>query len=98
MKLQCIMCGKECEGNEIVTHINMAHKGMLQRYMLFFPFSRVVSPDLYMAIKDAMESGQEDDTIPELKNISQADRELIIQTAEIQKPQRSEITVEEDYE
>ncbi len=90
----CILCGFEDE--EIVSHINTAHpKWNVQKFLMFFPFSRVVSPAIYSDLETAVHFGRVTDAV---RNIPEGDRESIISANESQALVRSDISVGPDHE
>lgn len=95
MSLQCAFCGHTSD-TELVSHINKEHGG-LRKYMLFFPFLKVVSENLFTAIENSVYFRFTDNSEQGLNSINQNDRLLIIDTAQRQKGPRSEIYVESDF-
>lgn len=89
--VQCLLCGFEDE-SQIVIHINTKHDG-LASYLLFFPFAHVINKELIKAFEENSHHKIKK-KIPALDGISRSDKELILRTRELQKPERSQIIIE----
>jgi hypothetical protein len=95
-KAQCVLCGytdSEHDGAGLVQHINEEHAGGLPKYLLFFGSIPLLGYRLQTACEDCVHTGYRDPSVPELKMISESDMRLIVETAERNKPERSEISV-----
>ena len=97
---RCVLCGysdTEHEGAGLVRHINEEHSGGLPKYLLFFGSIPLLSSRLQKAVEEYINTGRRDPTVKELDMLSVEDMQEIVKAAKRNMPERSHISVEEDF-